>query len=321
MMVGKICGTGSYVAPHVMDDNALAKIVDTSDEWIRERTGIGKRHIIEEETTSYMAGQAALRAVEQSGIDPSEIELILVATSSSEIVFPCAACEVQKTIGAVHAAGYDLNAACTGFVLAFNTAQAYIGAGIYKTVLVIGADSMSNLVDWSDRGTCILFGDGAGAVLLRAEEGAPVYMAAHSDGVKGPALTGMSRHRKDWKIENDSESYIHMDGQAVFKFAVRKVPEIIEEVLDRAGIGIDEIDYFVLHQANRRIIEAAAKRLKTDITKFPMNLEEYANTSAATVPILLDEMNREGSLHKGQKIMLAGFGAGLTWAACLFEWK
>ena len=321
MMVGKIYGTGSYVPPHVMDNNDLAKIVDTSDEWIRERTGIGKRHIIEEETTSYMAGQAALRAVEQSGIDPSEIELILVATSSSEIVFPCAACEVQKTIGAVHAAGYDLNAACTGFVLAFNTAQAYIGAGIYKTVLVIGADSMSNLVDWSDRGTCILFGDGAGAVLLRAEEGAPVYMAAHSDGVKGPALTGMSRHRKDWKIENDSESYIHMDGQAVFKFAVRKVPEIIEEVLDRAGIGIDEIDYFVLHQANRRIIEAAAKRLKTDITKFPMNLEEYANTSAATVPILLDEMNREGSLHKGQKIMLAGFGAGLTWAACLFEWK
>lgn len=321
MMVGKICGTGSYVPPHVMDNNDLAKIVDTSDEWIRERTGIGKRHIIEEETTSYMAGQAALRAVEQSGIDPSEIELILVATSSSEIVFPCAACEVQKTIGAVHAAGYDLNAACTGFVLAFNTAQAYIGAGIYKTVLVIGADSMSNLVDWSDRGTCILFGDGAGAVLLRAEEGAPVYMAAHSDGVKGLALTGMSRHRKDWKIENDSESYIHMDGQAVFKFAVRKVPEIIEEVLDRAGIGIDEIDYFVLHQANRRIIEAAAKRLKTDITKFPMNLEEYANTSAATVPILLDEMNREGSLHKGQKIMLAGFGAGLTWAACLFEWK
>ena len=320
MMVGKICGTGSYVPPHVMDNNDLAKIVDTSDEWIRERTGIGKRHIIEEETTSYMAGQAALRAVEQSGIDPSEIELILVATSSSEIVFPCAACEVQKTIGAVHAAGYDLNAACTGFVLAFNTAQAYIGAGIYKTVLVIGADSMSNLVDWSDRGTCILFGDGAGAALLRAEEGAPVYMAAHSDGVKGPALTGMSRHRKDWKIENDSESYIHMDGQAVFKFAVRKVPEIIEEVLDRAGIGIDEIDYFVLHQANRRIIEAAAKRLKTDITKFPMNLEEYANTSAATVPILLDEMNREGSLKRGQKIMLAGFGAGLTWAACLFEW-
>lgn len=320
MMVGKICGTGSYVPPHVMDNDDLAKIVDTSDEWIRERTGIGKRHIIEEETTSYMAGQAALRAVEQSGIDPSEIELILAATSSSDVVFPCAACEVQKTIGAVHAAGYDMNAACTGFVLAFNTAQAYISAGIYKTVLVIGADSMSNLVDWNDRGTCILFGDGAGAVLLRAEEGTPVYMAAHSDGGKGQALTLQSRHRKDWDKESGEESYIYMDGQAVFKFAVRKVPEIIEEVLEKAEMSLEQIDYFVLHQANRRIIEAAAKRLKTDITKFPMNLEEYANTSAATVPILLDEMNREGSLKRGQKIMLAGFGAGLTWAASLFEW-
>ena len=323
-MVGKICGTGSYVPPHVMDNDDLSKIVDTNDTWIRERTGIGKRHIIEDETTSYMAGQAALRAVEQSGIDPAEIELIILATSSSETVFPCAACEVQKTIGAVHAAGYDMNAACTGFVLAFNTAQAYISAGIYQTVMVIGADSMSNLVDWTDRGTCILFGDGAGAVILRAEEGMPVRMAAHSDGVKGPALTELSRHRKDWEKEledgAEKESFIHMDGQAVFKFAVRKVPEIIEEVLEESGTGLDEIDYFVLHQANRRIIEAVAKRLKTDIAKFPMNLEEYANTSAATVPILLDEMNRKGMLKKGQKIMTAGFGAGLTWAASLFEW-
>lgn len=319
-MVGKICGTGSYVPKHVMDNDDLSRIVDTNDAWIRERTGIGTRHIIEEETTSYMAGQAALRAVEQSGIDPEEIDLILVATSSSETVFPCAACEVQKTIGAVHAAGYDLNAACTGFVLAFNTAQAYISAGLCRTVLAIGADSMSNMVDWTDRGTCILFGDGAGAVLLRAEEGAAVHMAAHSDGEKGAALTALSRHRKDWSEENDDESYIHMDGQGVFKFAVRRVPEVIEEVLGKAGMKLEEIDYFVLHQANRRIIEAAAKRLKTDISKFPMNLEEYANTSAATVPILLDEMNRENRFCRGQKIMLAGFGAGLTWAACLFEW-
>ena len=320
-MVGKICGTGSYVPPHVMSNDDLAKIVDTNDEWIRERTGIGRRHIIKGETTSYMAGQAALKAVENSGIDPEEIELILLATSSSETIFPCAACEVQKTIGAVHAAGYDLNAACTGFVLAFNTAQAYISAGLYKTALVIGADSMSNLVDWTDRSTCILFGDGAGAAVLRAEEGAPVFMAAHSDGVKGEALTGLSRHRKDRNESGeDRESYIHMDGQAVFKFAVRKVPEIIEEVLEQADVKLEEIDHFVLHQANRRIIEAVAKRLKTDIEKFPMNLEEYANTSAATVPILLDEMNRAGSLKKGEKVMLSGFGAGLTWAACLFEW-
>lgn len=319
-MVGKIYGTGSYVPEHVMDNDDLAKIVDTNDEWIRERTGIGRRHVIEEETTSYMAGQAAARAVEQSGIDPAEIDLILVATSSSEVIYPCAACEVQKAVGAVHAAGYDLNAACTGFVLAFNTAQAYISAGLYRTILVVGAESMSNMVNWTDRSTCILFGDGAGAVILRAEEGNPVYMAAHSDGVKGEALTQLSRHRRGWEKEEEKESYIHMDGQAVFKFAVRKVPEIIEEVLGQTDVKLEEIDYFILHQANRRIIEAVAKRLKTDISKFPMNLEEYANTSAATVPILLDEMNRRGMFRRGQKIILSGFGAGLTWAACLFEW-
>ena len=320
-MIGKICGTGSYVPPHIMDNDDLSRIVDTNDAWIRERTGIARRHIIEDETTSYMAGQAALRAVEQSGIDPKEIELILVATSSSETVFPCAACEVQKMIGAVNASGFDMNAACTGFVLAFNTAQAYISAGLYRTILVIGADSMSNMVDWTDRGTCILFGDGAGAAILQAEEGEPCIMAAHSDGIKGPALTGLSRHRKGREPgEEDKESYIHMDGQGVFKFAVRKVPEIVEEVLEKAGMEIDDIDYFILHQANRRIIEAVAKRLHTDISRFPMNLEEYANTSAATVPILLDEMNRNNKFSKGQKLILSGFGAGLTWAACLFEW-
>lgn len=319
-MVGKIYGTGSCVPSRVMDNNDMAKIVETSDEWIRERTGIERRHIIEDETTSYMAGQAALRAVEQSGIDPVEIDMVIVATSSSETIFPCAACEVQKTVGAVHAAAYDLNAACTGFVLAFNSAQAYISAGIYRTILVVGAESMSNMIDWTDRGTCILFGDGAGAVLLRAEEGTPVCMAAHSDGIKGEALTQLSRHRKGWEQEENKESCMHMDGQAVFKFAVRKVPEIIEEVLEKADAKLEDIDYFVLHQANRRIIEAVAKRLKTDLAKFPMNLEEYANTSAATVPILLDEINRKGMLQKGQKLMLAGFGAGLTWAACLFEW-
>lgn len=320
-MVGKICGTGSYVPPHIMDNDDLSRIVDTNDAWIRERTGIARRHIIEEETTSYMAGQAAQQAVEQSGIDPKEIELILVATSSSETIFPCAACEVQRMIGAVNAAGFDMNAACTGFVLAFNTAQAYISAGLYRTILVIGADSMSNMLDWTDRSTCILFGDGAGAVILQAEEGTPCVMAAHSDGVKGPALTALSRHRKGREPgQEDKESYIHMDGQGVFKFAVRKVPEIVEEVLEKASMELGDIDYFILHQANRRIIEAVAKRLQTDISRFPMNLEEYANTSAATVPILLDEMNRKNELTKGQKLLLAGFGAGLTWAACIFEW-
>ena len=251
-MIGKICGTGSYVPPHIMDNDDLSRIVDTNDAWIRERTGIARRHIIEDETTSYMAGQAALRAVEQSGIDPKEIELILVATSSSETVFPCAACEVQKMIGAVNAAGFDMNAACTGFVLAFNTAQAYISAGLYRTILVIGADSMSNMVDWTDRGT------------FQAEEGEPCIMAAHSDGIKGPALTGLSRHRKGREPgEEDKESYIHMDGQGVFKFAVRKVPEIVEEVLEKAGLlAYSHGHYYLLGREIGRFGWSVMKRKK-----------------------------------------------------------
>ena len=197
-----------------------------------------------------------------------------------------------------------------------NTAQSYIRSGLVKTALVIGAEKMSRIVDWKDRGTCILFGDGAGAVVLRGEEseGAEaVYTAmAHSAGDKGEALT--------LQYGTEETPVIRMDGQAVFKFAVRKVPEIIEEMLKKADVSREDVDYFVLHQANRRIIEAAAKRVGVEIEKFPMNLGEYANTSAASVPILLNEMNRDGKLKRGQKIILAGFGAGLTWAGCLMEW-
>ncbi len=320
-MVGRICGTGSCVPQRTMDNNDMARIVDTSDEWIRERTGVVRRHIIEEETTVSMAVQAAERAIENSGIPAEEIDQILFATSSSEVIMPCAACEVQKAVGAVNAAGFDINAACTGFVFAFNTAQAYIAAGMCRTALVIGAESMSNMVDWTDRGTCVLFGDGAGAVVIRAEENGLCRTAAHSDGKKGKALTCLSRHRKGWdKTPDDKEAYIQMDGQDVFKFAVRKVPEIIEELMEAEGIGLEEIDHFILHQANRRIVEAAAKRLKADIAKFPMDMDEYGNTSAASIPILLDEMNRKGILQRGQKIIMAGFGAGLSWGASLIEW-
>ena len=221
-----------------------------------------------------------------------------------------------KAIGAVNAWGYDLNAACSGFILALNTAQSYIRSGLVKTALVIGAEKMSRIVDWKDRGTCILFGDGAGAVVLRGEESESakaVYTAmAHSAGDKGEALT--------LQYGTEETPVIRMDGQAVFKFAVRKVPEIIEEMLKKADVSREDVDYFVLHQANRRIIEAAAKRVGVEIEKFPMNLGEYANTSAASVPILLNEMNRDGKLKRGQKIILAGFGAGLTWAGCLMEW-
>ena len=315
-MIGRICGTGSYIPSHRMDNVELSSLVDTSDEWIRERTGIQSRHLAKQETVSFMAAKAAEEALADSGLKAEEIDLILVATSSSETVFPNTSCEVQKAIGAVHAWGYDLNAACSGFILALNTAQSYIRSDLVKTALVIGAEKMSRIVDWKDRGTCILFGDGAGAVVLRGEESESaeaVYTAmAHSAGDKGEALT--------LQYGTEETPVIRMDGQAVFKFAVRKVPEIIEEMLKKADVSREDVDYFVLHQANRRIIEAAAKRVGVEIEKFPMNLGEYANTSAASVPILLNEMNRDGKLKRGQKIILAGFGAGLTWAGCLMEW-
>lgn len=315
-MIGRICGTGSYIPSHRMDNVELSSLVDTSDEWIWERTGIQSRHLAKQETVSFMAAKAAEEALADSGLKAEEIDLILVATSSSETVFPNTSCKVQKAIGAVHAWGYDLNAACSGFILALNTAQSYIRSGLVKTALVIGAEKMSRIVDWKDRRTCILFGDGAGAVVLRGEESESaeaVYAAmAHSAGDKGEALT--------LQYGTEETPVIRMDGQAVFKFAVRKVPEIIEEMLKKADVSREDVDYFVLHQANRRIIEAAAKRVGVEIEKFPMNLGEYANTSAASVPILLNEMNRDGKLKRGQKIILAGFGAGLTWAGCLMEW-
>lgn len=320
-MIGKICGTGSYVPSHFLDNNDLAKIVDTSDEWIRERTGVIRRHIIEEETTVSMSVEASRRALENSGTAPEELDLILVSTFTSEVMLPCTACVVQKELGAVNATGFDLNAACTGFLFAYNTAQAYIAAGVYKTVLIIGAESLSNTINWEDRGTCILFGDGAGAVVLKAEEGRFVQPVTHSDGNKGDALTCMSRHRKNIPTgEADLESYMKMDGQAVFKFAVRRVPEVIEEVLEIADVPSREIDYFILHQANKRIVEAVAKRLHQDIDKFPMNMMEYGNTSSASIPILLDEVNRKGILKKGQKLVMSGFGAGLSWGATYLEW-
>lgn len=320
-MIGKICGTGSYVPAHFLDNNDLSKMVDTNDEWIRERTGVVRRHIIEEETTVSMSVEAARRALENSGTRPEELDLILVSTFTSEVMLPCTACEVQKELGAVNATGFDLNAACTGFLFAYNTAQAYIASGVYKTILLIGAESLSNTVNWEDRGTCILFGDGAGAAVLKAEEGTFYQPVTHSDGNLGDALTCMSRHRKNRPAEEeDLDSYMHMNGQAVFKFAVRRVPEVIGEALEGTGFSVSDIDYFILHQANKRIVESVAKRLKAEIGKFPMNLQEYGNTSSASIPILLDEINRKGMLKRGDKLVMAGFGAGLSWGAVCLEW-
>lgn len=320
-MVGRICGTGAYVPENYYDNHDIAKLVDTSDEWIRERTGIVRRHIVNEDTTVSMAVKAAKAALKNGEVRAEELNLILAATITSNQIVPGIACEVQKELGAVNAAGFDLNAACSGFVFAYNTAQAYIAAGVYRTILVIGSESLSNIVNWEDRGSCILFGDGAGAVVIRAEEGEWFPCVMHSDGTKGEVIACESRHQKGWQEkEKNKETLISMDGKEVFKFAVKKVPEVIGELLAEAKHTEEEIDWFILHQANQRIIESVAKRMKIDIEKFPMNISEYGNTSSASIPILLDELNRSSKLKRGQKLILAGFGAGLSWGAALVEW-
>lgn len=318
-MTGVICGTGACVPERILDNNKIAEFVDTSDQWIRERTGVEQRRIAREETTVSMAAEAGRQAVEEAGISPEDIDMIITATSTPDRIFPCAACEVQKELGAVRAVCFDMNAACSGFLFAYQTAQAYIASGICRNILITGSERLSGIVDWNDRGTCILFGDGAGAALIRAKEGKQYLPFARSDGTGGSALTcpGYSGNQN---AEQKVTSHISMDGREVFQFAVRRVPEAVREVLKRNNLKTEDIDWFVLHQANQRIVEAAAKRLKTGIEKFPMNLQKYGNTSSASIPILLNELNRSGKLKKGQKLILAGFGAGLSWGASVLEW-
>lgn len=318
-MAAKICATGSCLPRYQMPNEEWTGYVETSDDWIRERTGIESRHIAKEESCVSLAAGAAKRALERANVTADAIDLLLVSTISSEYVMPCAACEVQAAIGADKAVCFDLNAACSGFILAYNTAVSGIEAGLYQTALVIGSECMSHLISWKDRSTCILFGDGAGAVLLKASERRSYLPVAHSDGRQKAALTMKSRHDggRDFLA---AEYDLQMDGQAVFKFAVRKVPEVIREVLEKNHLRMEDIRYFLLHQANRRIIEAVARHLGIAVEKFPMNVAHCGNTSSASIPILLDELNHEGKLQKGDRLVLAGFGAGLTWGATVVEW-
>ncbi|OUQ70362.1 3-oxoacyl-ACP synthase [Eubacterium sp. An11] len=319
-MFVKIAGTGSFLPERVVDNFEIARMVDTSDEWIQTRTGIRTRHIATDETVAGMATEAAKRAVENAGITPEEIDLIIVSTVSAEQSLPCVACEVQKALGAKGAAALDVNSACSGFITGYQMAAGQIKAGLAKTALVIGSECLSNYVDWTDRGTCILFGDGAGAAILKADcapEDLRIPCVLHADGSKGDSLTCSLGHGKN-KVPYDE--YYRMDGRAIFKFAVKKVPEVIHEVLDLSGHTVEEIDYFILHQANKRIIDAIAKRLRQDESKFPMNIMDNGNISSACIPMLLDDMNRKGLLKPGMKLVLAGFGAGLTWGGFYLEW-
>lgn len=327
-MTGVIAGVGSYVPDFILENQKLEQMVDTSDAWITERTGIKRRHIATCESTTFMATQAAKKALENAKVSPEELNLILVSTISGDNVMPGIACGVQKEIGAVNAFCFDLSAACSGFLMAYNTANAYMSAGWCKTVLVIGSESLSNLTNWEDRGTCILFGDGAGAVVVKRKEGQGFIPRTHSDGSQGQALSLQSLYaqnpfmkaRQNHKVQS-SNYYMEMKGQQVFKFAVRKVPQVIEEVLEENQLQKKDIDLYLLHQANERIVEAVAKRLEEPLEKFPMNMREYGNTSSASIPLLLDELNRREKLKVGMNLLLAGFGGGLSWGATIVTWR
>lgn len=320
-MTARIIGTGSAVPEQIVTNEDLSKIVETSDEWISSRSGIKERRLAKEETTTNLAILAGKRALENAGIASEEIEVIIVATCTPDYFFPNTACQVQEAIGAKHAVAFDLSAACSGFLFALSTAQAYIKGGIYQKALIIGAETMSKMIDWSDRSTCVLFGDGAGAAVVSAEETGVLELVQKSDGTGKGVLSCKARETRNLlNHESETKEYLYMEGQPVFKFAVKTVPECVEEVLKKAEVKKEEIRYYILHQANSRIIQSVAKRLKEPEEKFPMNLSLYGNTSAASIPILLDEMNRNGLLNRGDKLVLSGFGAGLTWGAVLLEW-
>ncbi len=316
-------GTGRCVPDKVVDNDYLSTVMDTSDEWISSRTGIRERRIATTESTVSMAAGAAKNALLSAGIHAEDVDMILVATTSPDNFVPGTACEVQAALDSelCHAVCMDINAACSGFIYALSVANAFIQSGQYRNILVIGVETLSKIVDWGDRSTCVLFGDGAGAVVLGASEQGLFRQLLHTDGSMGHVLFCHNRDNDNLIVKKENTvSYVKMDGQEVFKFAVKRVPECISELLMQNNVEKDEIKYYLLHQANVKIIKSVAKRLGQDMEKFPVNLDKYGNTSAASIPILLDECNRFGMLKKGDKLVLSGFGGGLTWGAVLLEW-
>ena len=320
-MRAQIIGTGSCLPEKIVTNDFLSTIVDTSDEWVSSRTGIRQRHISVTETTASLSVEAGRRALESAGMKAEELELIVVATCTPDTLVPNTACLVQSELGAVHAVAFDLSAACSGFVFALNMVDAYFQAGVYKNALIIGAETLSRIVDWTDRTTCVLFADGAGAAVVQASDRGVIASSQGSDGTRGGAIYVKNRENFNPFVPDQKPmDFLYMDGGEVFKFAVKKVPESIQETLQKADLKAEEIDWFLLHQANARINQSIAKKLKISIDKVPMNVDKCGNTSAASVPILLDEVNRKGMLKSGDKVVLAGFGSGLTWGTTVLEW-
>ena len=314
-----LLGIGSYAPERVMTNDELATMVDTNDEWIAQRTGIRERRIAGPTESSAGLGAAAARlAVESAGIDPGEIDVIVCATASPDYYFPATASLIGERIGAGDVAGYDLSAACTGFIYALGQAYAQLAAGFGETALVVGTEVFSRLLDWNDRSTCVLFGDGAGAVILRRDGTRGMLgFDLGSDGSGGSLLSVAAAGHNE---VNPEGPFVQMNGPEVYKFATRVVVESAERCLEVAGLTVDDVDVFVPHQANKRIIDHAARRLGLDESKVFTNVERYGNTSAASIPICLDEAWRQGRIRPGDKILMVGFGGGLAWGSCVIEW-
>ena len=326
MPYAHITGWGMSVPQTIMTNDEISKIVDTNDAWIRDRTGIAERRIAKEgQTTSSLGVEAALKALKVANMRPSELDLIICATSSPDYIFPATACIIQNQIGATKAGAFDLLAACTGFIYATNMAAQAIRSGSIKSALVIGSETLTRFVNWKDRNTCILFGDGAGAFILQAsDKPGGVYSAVmHSDGSGGDLLivpASGSVHPATEMTLHEGKHFIEMDGKEVFRFATRAMAQATNEALLAAGIKIEEINWIIPHQANIRIIEAAARGLKQPMDKFIVNLDRYGNTSTASIPIAAVEGVEMGKIKVGDKLVMVGFGAGLTWGALTAEW-
>lgn len=322
-----ISGVGSFVPEKILTNHDLSKIVDTSNEWIVERTGIEERRIADKDTaTSDLATKAALKALEDADVKPEEIDLIIVATVTPDHSFPSTACIVQSNIGATNAAAFDISVGCSGFVYGLTTGANFIQTGVYRKVLVIGAETLSKIVNWEDRNTCVLFGDGAGACILeRCEEGYGILSyELGSDGSNGKVLiqqAGGSRMPATLETVEKKLHSIEMEGKEVFKFAVRVMEKSSLQALEKANLNLEDIDFLVPHQANIRIIDAAQKRLKLDNSKICVNLNKYGNMSSASIPVSLDEVLRDGRIKKGDNVILVAFGAGLTWGSMAIKWS
>ncbi|HEM3553909.1 beta-ketoacyl-ACP synthase III [Streptococcus suis] len=319
----KISQVAHYLPKKIVTNDDLAQRMETSDEWIRSRTGIGQRHIVTGETTSDLASQVARKLLEKSQLDASEIDFIIVATITPDASMPSTAAMVQAAIGAKKAFAYDLVAACSGFVFALSTAEKLLASGVYKRGLVIGAETLSRSVDWSDRSTAVLFGDGAGGVLLEACE-QPTFLAEilRTDGSRGASLTaGIDQKETPFSTQSCQQPFIQMEGRAIFEFATRDVTATMAELLEQADMTVDCVDYFLLHQANIRILDKMARKLGVAREKFPANMDKYGNTSAASLPILLSECVESGMLRLdgSQTVLMAGFGGGLTWGTLLLQ--